>query len=176
MAFIALSRRPWESPDTSSGPCRKETTVKKALFFLGMTVAALAASPAGAEPSGVSVWGEEAREVYNTLIAAGATRYEIPEGPTVIIDNLNCLQRTGEQVGADCRLEGDPKLSTVTGAIGLRLVKALLAVGVKMKTVDPHAFLVGVRSLECGILSYPADRSGGVHVTEMPSCYFIDNN
>lgn len=129
-----------------------------------------------AGPSGTSVWGDEAREVYNTLVAAGATRVVIPEGPTVIVDRIDCAMTiaAGAPTAATCKCVGDPKLSTVDGAIGLRLAKGLLGMGVRNKAIDATSATVGVSSLDCGILhNVPEAQS---LTAEEASCYFVDNN
>lgn len=157
--------------------------MKKGLSLLSsLALGALLATQvlAAPSPTGTSVWGDEAREVYNTLIAAGATRVDIPEGPTVIVDRIDCLQsQTGTvPATAKCKFQGDPKLNTAEGAIALRLVKALVGIGVKKKTTDTQTTSVGVSSLDCGILhNLPGQLAQlGEPVAEEASCYFVDNN
>lgn len=135
------------------------------------------ATQAFAGPSGTSVWGDEAREVYNTLIAAGATRVDIPEGPTVIVDRIDCSMTlaSGAPTAATCKCVGDPKISVVDGATGLRLAKGLLGMGVRNKAISATSAAVGVNSLDCGILHNLPE--GGQNLTaEEASCYFVDNN
>ena len=136
----------------------------------------LAANQATAASHGVSVDGPEAREVYNTLVALGATRVSSPEGPTVIVDKVDCLQANADagRIVAKCKFVGDPKLNLTEGDLALRLVKALLGVGMKQKVVDAKTFAVGVTQLECGVLHSAAP--GADPSAETASCYLVDNN
>lgn len=137
------------------------------LFLFSLALMGGAALASG----GTSVWGDEAREVYDTLIAAGATRTDIPEGPTVIIDEVRCEgQNTeGALVSASCRLSGDPKLNMLTGPMGLRLMKALIAMGVRQRTTENSMVTIAVSGLDCGVL-HNFNEDG------QPSCFFVDNN
>lgn len=130
-----------------------------------------------AAPSGTSAWGDEPREVYNALVAAGATRVMIPEGPTVIVDRIDCAVSVAgaELASAKCKFVGDPKLNTADGAIALRLAKGLIKMGVNKKTIDATSATVGVNSLQCGILHNLPQVSDSTEAEEA-SCFFIDNN
>jgi hypothetical protein len=149
--------------------------VKKFVFSAIVLATAISTSPAKAGPTGTSVDGDEAREVYNSLIAAGATRIDGDLGPEVVIDQLNCTQLAS---GSTCVFQGDPALSTSSGATIDRLVKALVGVGVKAKAPDANTKTYDLSGLDCGILHNPP-QSNSVKPTddqETASCYFVDNN
>lgn len=120
---------------------------------------------------GTTVVGDEAREVFNTLIAAGATRTDIPEGPTVIIDDLRCVRPDSST--ANCLLAGDPKLTSVTGPLGLRLFNAMAAMGVTQKA-EGATLRLGVTGLDCGILHNVGTLEG--EPSGEASCFFVDSN
>lgn len=136
--------------------------IKKTLAAISLTCFG---AMAVAGQTGVSVWGDEAQEAYNTLLALGATKTEIPEGPTVIIDKITCVQKSNV---AACRFTGDPKLSTSEGAGAQRMIKALVGIGVKPKQQDAQTLSVEVLSIECGVL-HPADQPNGPTTA---SCYY----
>lgn len=136
-------------------------------------IALLVGAQAWSASGGTSAWGEEAREVYNTLIALGATRTDIPEGPTVIIDELGCMQ-SGSGT-AQCTFSGDPKLKSTNGPSAVRMLKALVAMGVKTKTLPGNGVFVGVRALDCGIL-HNVNKNSVSAEDGQPSCYFEDMN
>lgn len=144
--------------------------------FILSAIAIIIGAQASAGTNGTSAWGDEPREVYNTLVAAGATRVDIPEGPTVIVDRIGCTMTmaAGAPTDATCKCVGDPKLSTLSGAIGLRLAKSLLAMGVLKKDTGANAATLDVLNLDCGILHNVND--GQKLTAEEASCYFEQNN
>ncbi len=143
------------------------------------SAAAVGVLGAHAEPSktGTSVWGDEAREVYNTFIALGATRVDIPEGPTIIVDRVDCVQKeaAGGMLTVQCKFQGDPKLNVADGALALKLFNGLVAMGIKKKTADVKSTLVGVTALNCGIL-HNVPGLALVAPAEEASCFFVDSN
>jgi len=143
---------------------------------IGVLALALASVLAGAS-GGTTVVGEEAREVFNTLIAAGATRTEIPEGPTVIIDELTCSGKAvnGEVVSGECQLLGDPRLKRLDGAMGLRLLKGLINMGLRQKIAEGHQVLVALTGLDCGVLHNPGQGKSNPQ-SGQASCFFVDSN
>jgi hypothetical protein len=144
-----------------------------------LTSGVLCSAYANTEPSktGTSVWGEEAREVYNAFITLGATRVDIPEGPTIIVDRVDCVHKEASAgvFTAQCKFQGDPKLNMAEGAMALRLVNGLVTMGIKKKTTDGKTALIAVTALNCGILhnvpglDLPA-------LAEVASCFFVDSN
>jgi hypothetical protein len=143
-----------------------------AMAFLGLVAVVGMVAESKAGNNGTSVWGDEAREVYNTLLSAGATRVEIPEGPTVIVDRIDCVMSTN-LTSAQCKFVGDPKLNVANGPVAIRMAKALLGINVHKKTIDANTATVGVNSLECGVLHNVPEQN---KLAEEASCYFVDNN